>query len=325
MFFGGRRLSDPRGALPSAAAGLADGQAAQARARPQGRRAPGPAGADRRCAAARDRAARCERLREDADERATSPVTNITAPTPTHFRVEGVPPAQDAAFRTGGRRGRRPTSTAIAGTNGTYTFTMKPNIAGDLRERGGGAGAQTIERRVNELGVTEPSIAQQGRPAIRSWCSCPASPTSSAPRKSSASTGLLELKIVEQGPARDTEALLQSTASCPAGMEIVPGVGGAGDAGDRRSTWCEGRGGHRPRPAQRPAVARREQPAGGQLHAEHRRRAASSARSPARTSASSWRSSSTAACSRRRASRADHRRRPHHRQLHARKKCRTCR
>ena len=37
------------------------------------------------------------------------------------------------------------------------------------------AARQTIERRVNELGVAEPSIAQQGaNPAIRSWSSCPA-------------------------------------------------------------------------------------------------------------------------------------------------------
>ena len=49
-------------------------------------------------------------------------------------------------------------------------------------------------------------------------------------------------------------------------------------------------------------VARREQPAGRQLHAQHRRRAASSARSPAKTSAGSSRSCSTVACSRRRAS-----------------------
>src|SRR5947209_4702368 len=39
-----------------------------------------------------------ERLREELTKRGI-PFTNITAPDPTHFRVEGVPPAQDAAFR----------------------------------------------------------------------------------------------------------------------------------------------------------------------------------------------------------------------------------
>ena len=57
---------------------------------------------------------------------------------------------------------------------GTYTFTMKPNVQATLREEAVTQARQTIERRVNELGVTEPSIAEQGSRAIRSWCSCPA-------------------------------------------------------------------------------------------------------------------------------------------------------
>ena len=39
-----------------------------------------------------------ERLRETLTQRGIM-VANLTAPDPTHFRVEGVPPAQDAAFR----------------------------------------------------------------------------------------------------------------------------------------------------------------------------------------------------------------------------------
>ena len=117
------------------------------------------------------------------------------------------------------------------------------------------------------------------------------------------STGLLELKIVEQGPAPTKEALLQSTAQVPDGH---------GDRARRRRSpatpatrllpGAQGRRRHRPGPAQRAAVARREQPAGGQLHADSRRRAQVRQASPARTSAATWRSSSTAACSRRRAS-----------------------
>src|SRR4051812_3938385 len=39
-----------------------------------------------------------ERLRQELMTR-TITVTNVTAPDATHFRVEGVPPAQDATFR----------------------------------------------------------------------------------------------------------------------------------------------------------------------------------------------------------------------------------
>jgi preprotein translocase subunit SecD len=101
-----------------------------------------------------------ERLREVLKTKSI-PVTNLVSPDPTHFRVEGVPPAQDAAFRTA--------ATEVAanfdrssGSNGTYTFTMKPNIQVNLRDDAVVQARQTIERRVNELGVTEPSIAQQG-------------------------------------------------------------------------------------------------------------------------------------------------------------------
>ena len=57
----------------------------------------------------------------------------------------------------------RPNFDRSAGANGTYTFTMKPNVQVTLREEAVVQARQTIERRVNELGVTEPSIAQQGR------------------------------------------------------------------------------------------------------------------------------------------------------------------
>ena len=38
---------------------------------------------------------------------------------------------------------------------------MKPNIERDLREQAVVQAMQTIDRRVNELGVTEPTIARQ--------------------------------------------------------------------------------------------------------------------------------------------------------------------
>ena len=201
---------------------------------------------------------------------------------------------------------------------------MKPNIQVNLRDEAVVQARQTIERRVNELGVTEPSIAQQGT-AIRSSCSCPASPTSSARRASSGRPGLLELKIVEQGPVADERGADGQR----------PGAAGHGDRARRqarratparRTTWCA----RSPavtgtRSPQRAAVARREQPAGGQLHAEHRRRPQVRQRDRARTSAGSSRSSSTAACSRRRASTRASRPTGASPAASRRKRCRTCR
>src|SRR6266849_2212336 len=73
-----------------------------------------------------------ERLREELKTR-NIPVTNMDAPDPVHFRVEGVPPAQDAAFRTAATEVQANFDRS-AGVNGTYTLTMKPNIQVNLRE-----------------------------------------------------------------------------------------------------------------------------------------------------------------------------------------------
>jgi len=99
-----------------------------------------------------------ERLREELRTK-NIPVANISAPDSTHFRVEGVPGASDAAFRTAANEVQANFDRG-SGLNGAYTFSMKPNIQQNLRDESVVQARQTIERRINELGVAEPSIAQ---------------------------------------------------------------------------------------------------------------------------------------------------------------------
>ena len=111
--------------------------------------------------------------------------------------------------------------------------------------------------------------------AIRSWCSCPGVTDVNRAKEIIRSTGLLELKIVEQGPSASKEALTPGTARRPTGMDVVPGVEQrrAMRAGSTRLLpGAQGCGRHRSRSAKRASVARREQPAGGELHAQLRRR-----------------------------------------------------
>ena len=72
----------------------------------------------------------------------------VTPGDATHFRVDGVPPAQDQAFRQAALQ-EAPNFDRSSGTNGTYTFAMKPNIVVQLREEAVTQARQTIERRVN--------------------------------------------------------------------------------------------------------------------------------------------------------------------------------
>jgi preprotein translocase subunit SecD len=171
--------------------------------------------------------AEMERLRELLTN-ARITFTNLTLSGSSAFKVEGISPDQDAAFRTAANE-LSANFERDSGVNGTYTFSMKPNIAQTLREEAVVQARQTIERRVNELGVTEPSISQQGASGDQILVQLPGVTDVNRAKEIIRSTGLLELKIVEQGPSASREALLVG-GNVPAGMEIVPGVSGPGDA-----------------------------------------------------------------------------------------------
>ena len=153
---------------------------------------------------------------------------------------------------------------------------MKPNLIVQLREDAVEQALQTIERRVNELGVAEPIVARTGAAGDQIMVQLPGVANPQRAKDIIRSTALLELKLVEDGPA-STQG-----AAAPGPQRRAAGQHGSrarrqrhGRPGRPRRDGllhgAEGRRGHRPRPAQRQAVARRDQPAGGQLLAEHGR------------------------------------------------------
>ena len=167
------------------------------------------------------------RLQEELKRRGV-PAT-VTIVDVTTFRVDGVPPAQEPAFRQAAEQeavdfDRSP------GTGGSHTFRMRPNIAQRLREEAVVQARQTIERRVNELGVTEPSIAQQGADQI--LVQLPGVSDVDRAKQVIGSPGMLELKLVEQGPAASREDVLRATGGVvPSGMEVLTGPGDATTGG----------------------------------------------------------------------------------------------
>jgi preprotein translocase subunit SecD len=170
-----------------------------------------------------------ERLRAELQTR-NIPVTGVTPVGVTQFKVEGVPQAQDAAFRQAATEVQANFDRSSA-VNGTYTFTMKPNIQVNLRDEAVVQARQTIERRVNELGVTEPQISQQGAGGDQIQVQLPGVTDVERAKQIMGSPGLLELKIVEQGPSPTREALLVN-GQVPPGMDILPGsTGTPGDGG----------------------------------------------------------------------------------------------
>ncbi len=165
-----------------------------------------------------------ERLRAELEAKHIT-VGDMTTLSIAQFRVDGVPPAQDAAFRQTASEVDSKFASG-AGGDGSYTFSLKPNIQQNLREEAVVQARETIERRVNELGVTEPSILGQGNSGDQILVQLPGVTDVERAKRIIQSPGVLELKIVEQGPSPAKEALMLHGA-VPQGMEIVPGPSGS--------------------------------------------------------------------------------------------------
>ncbi len=143
----------------------------------------------------------------------------------TTFVVEGVAPDRDAQFRQLAQDQIGLTFDREAGVGGSYTFRMKPNIAVDRRREAVAQAIQTIDRRVNELGVSEPIVAPYGDAGNQVVVVLPGVSDIPRAKEMIGRTALLELKLVEQGPAPDQATLLQATGGqIPPDMEVVPGM-----------------------------------------------------------------------------------------------------
>ncbi len=94
-----------------------------------------------------------------------------------------------------------------------------------LREQAVQQALQTVERRVNALGVAEPIVAPHGSAGDQILVQLPGVRDPEQVKRIIGSTALLELKIVEAGPASSQESLLQPySGTVPADMEVVTGA-----------------------------------------------------------------------------------------------------
>src|SRR5512138_1030922 len=164
-----------------------------------------------------------ERLREAMSSRGVS--LTATAVSPTEFRIEGVPTDRDQEFRRLGDDEVGANFNRESGAGGAYTYRLKPNVAVQLRQDAVTQARQTIERRVNELGVAEPIVALHGTGADQILVQLPGVTDVARAKEIIRSTALLELKIVEAGPMSSREELLKAyNGKEPPDMMVVPGV-----------------------------------------------------------------------------------------------------
>src|SRR5918993_2792937 len=156
----------------------------------------------------------------------------ITVEGETSFKVDGVPGDRDAEFRRAADDQLSTTFDRASAPGGSYSFTLKKDVEADMREQTVAQALETIDRRVNALGVTEPNISRYGQTNDQIMVQLPGVSEVQRAKEIIRSTALLELKIVESGPAPTREALLQAHGgTLPQDLDVVSGSTGSGDAG----------------------------------------------------------------------------------------------
>ena len=153
---------------------------------------------------------------------------------PGRFRVAGIPPESDAPFRQ--LSSDLADGFLRASEGAGYAFVLRAEALDRLRTETVVQARQTVERRVDELGVSEPLIAVQGAADDELVVQLPGVRDMDRARDILGATALLEWKLVERGPSVSREALLADTGGVvPANAEVA--TGGTVEANDRPSFY----------------------------------------------------------------------------------------
>jgi preprotein translocase subunit SecD len=169
-----------------------------------------------------------ERLRDTLTRNGVQ-FSSLDVTAPDEFRIQGV--TNEQALRDATADAEATYNRDSSG--GTHTFTIKPNIANQLRDEAVTQALETIERRVNELGVAEPVVARySGRDQI--LVQLPGVSDVQRAKQIIRETAQLQFRLVENPtPFPSQEAALQAyNNALPPDAEVMPGrLEGSGTAG----------------------------------------------------------------------------------------------
>jgi preprotein translocase subunit SecD len=161
----------------------------------------------------------------------------------THILIRNLDSAQLSQFRdiVNAQYANVWDLTPAAGEPSGYTMTMRTSAIAAIQEQTMTQSVETIERRINALGLTEPTIQPRGgRNANEILVQLPGEGDPSRAKAVIQAGGQLELKLVEDpvAYASQTEALARHGGVLPPGTELVSGrsesrtATGAADAGE---------------------------------------------------------------------------------------------
>ena len=175
-----------------------------------------------------------ERLKEDMRSRNIS-YSDISKPDPTNHPeqivIKGVPPESSGDLRSL-MQDRLPEYNLTSLAENNWLLEMKPAVANDLKNRAVTQAIETIRNRVDQLGVTEPTIQEHGLGQYQILVQLPGVDDPARVKQIIQSTAMLEIRQAIGGPyPSEQEALQANGGMIPANAVLLKGssIGGGGE------------------------------------------------------------------------------------------------
>jgi preprotein translocase subunit SecD len=159
----------------------------------------------------------------------------------THIDVRNVPSDQLSEFRdlVAAQLQNSWDMAPTAGEPSSYTLTLRQSAIAAIQEQTMQQSLETIERRINALGLTEPTIQLHGRKDNEILVQLPGEGDPSRAKAVIQAGGQLELKLVEDPSPypSQTAALAAHGGVLPPGTELVPGRSDSRNPADTGEVW----------------------------------------------------------------------------------------
>ncbi len=145
---------------------------------------------------------------------------------PDMIEANGIPLAQSGQFRGLVQNSLGPSYSVNSnpGQPGAYFIRMSPATVTSLKDHALQQAIETIGNRINQLGVTEPTIRQNGLGAYQILVELPGVDDPARVRQVMQETAMLEITLVKGGPYNSqADALSQFNGVLPQGESLLPG------------------------------------------------------------------------------------------------------
>jgi len=125
-----------------------------------------------------------------------------------------------------------------SGAESTYVLTMKPQMLSELKNKAVTQAIETIRNRIDQLGVSEPTIQEHGLGQYQILVQLPGVDDPERVKYVMQSTAMLEIKQVLDGPYPSQEAAMQAKGGVmPPDSILLPGHSAPGTPGDEQAWY----------------------------------------------------------------------------------------